>query len=303
MQSVLDALPWLAGRQAKLSVPRLRQLVKDQAAVLALSQWLAEGHLDYRLEATLQARLGREPIQVQRRRLYPFSTLVSRREIIRRLRRHPQKELNPSWWATMPEARWQDAEGQPGDILIFGYVLALVTTSPEEHVRAQAKGLPLRLLFPLPSEWQRAHRPQPLSLKYEGPGPLSLTLHGQTGQGLGTYELTLPEKQRLTPPPRWAELYAVSTAEVPQGRLGMSQQGVKEPLIVHPTQWGNLWLYGLEVWWLGYLTRRAFDQQARRLPAGHPKGAGVRLAQTAYGVPLSVLRPMEDLAARLIGEG
>ena len=95
----------------------------------------------------------------------------------------------------------------------------------------------------------------------------------------------------------------MSTAEVPQGRLGMSQQGVKEPLIVHPTQWGNLWLYGLEVWWLGYLTRRAFDQQARRLPAGHPKGAGVRLAQTAYGVPLSALRPMEDLAARLIGEG
>ena len=126
VQSVLDALPWLAGRQAKLSVPRLRQLVKDQVAVLALSQWLAEGHLDYRLEATLQARLGREPVQVQRRRLYPFSTLVSRREIIRRLRRHPQKELNPSWWATMPEARWQDAEGQPGDILIFGYVLALV---------------------------------------------------------------------------------------------------------------------------------------------------------------------------------
>jgi len=54
---------------------------------------------------------------------------------------------------------------------------------------------------------------------------------------------------------------------------------------------------------LGYLPRRAFAQQARRLPPGSLKGMGVRLGQEAYGVPLSALRPMEDLAARLIGEG
>ncbi len=298
VQAVLEALPWLVGRQAELSVPRLRQLAKDQVAVLALTRWLAEHRLEYRLEPTRWARWGRDPIRVQRRHVYPFATLVSRRAVLRRLRR---ASPDPEWWATVPEARWQSAEGRPEDILVFGYVLALVASTPEENVRAQSKGLPLRLLYPLPAAWQRWPYPQSLALKYEGPGSLSLTLHGQTEQGWGAYDLALPEKQRLTTEPRWVELYALSTAALPEGRLGVSRPGGSSPLIVSPTQWGNVWLYGLEVWWLGYLTRRAFDQQARRLPSGTDKGAGVRLGQAAYGVPLHALRPMDDLAARLIG--
>lgn len=299
VQAALEALPWLVGRRARLSAPRLRQLVKDRVALLALLRWLAEGHLPYQMAGTPLAQLGREPVRVQGRRLYPFATLVPHRSVIRRLRRRPEAE----GWATVPEARWQSAEAQPEDILVFGLVLALVARDAAESQKALERGLPVRLVFPMPGDWHRWPRPQRVTLKYEGPGGLPLTLHGQSEEALAAYPVALPPGQRLAPDPRWLELYALSTEHLPQGRVGVLRQGAKTPLVIRPAQWANLWLYGLEVWWLGYLPRRAFAQQARRLPPGSLKGMGVRLGQVAYGVPLSALRPMEDLAARLIGEG
>lgn len=302
VQSVLEALPWLVGRRAELSVPRLRQLVKDRVALLALLRWLAEGHLTYQVEGTLLAQLGRDPVRVQGRRLYPFATLVPHRSVIRHLRRHPKQALDAEVWATVPAARWQNAAAQPEDILVFGLVLALVADTAAESRKALAQGLPLRLVFPLPAGWLPGREPQALTLKYEGPGTLPLTLHGQREGDLSAYTLNLTAGQRLTPPLRWLEVYALSTERLPQGRVGLSRPGARAPLVIRPDQWANLWVYGLEVWWLGYLPRRAFAQQARRLPPGSPKGLGVRLGQAAYGVPLSALRSMDDLAARLLGE-
>lgn len=303
VQSVLEALPWLAGRGAGLAAPRLRQLVKDRVALLALLRWLAEGHLAYQVSGTPLAQLGREPVQVQGRRLYAFTTLIPQRALIQRLRRRPEQGLSAEVWATVPEGRWQGIEAQPEDILTFGLVLALVAHALSESQRAVERGLPVRLLFLLPLGWLPGRHPQSLTLKYEGPGTLPLTLHGQSEGDLSAYALSLAAGQRLTPSPRWLELYALSTERLPQGRVGLLRPGTAPPLVIRPTQWANLWLYGMEVWWLGYLPRRAFAQQARRLPAGSLKGLGVRLGQAAYGVPLSALRPMGDLAARLIGEG
>ncbi len=299
VEAVLEALPWVADQRTTLTTPRLRQLVKDQVGLLALMHWLAEAGLPYRLGASPLARIGREPVWVGGRRLFFFSTLIARREVLRPLRRQPGPLLAQAGWATIPAERLRAPGDQPEDALVFGYVLALVTDTLAEARRAHARGHPVRLVFPWKAEKGRWAAPQALALKYEGPGALRLTLHGHTETAYAAASFDLPEGERRITPQRWRTVYALSIEQIPTGRVGIAPPGGR-PVVVTPSQWGNLWLYGLEVWLLGYLSRRTFMQQARYLPAGAVKAPGLLTRRPAYGVPLASLRSPEDLIARLV---
>ncbi len=296
--AVLEALPWLAERRTAVTVPRLRQLVKDQAALLALMHWLAQGAVPYTVETFPGTLPGRAPLWVAGRRLFPQAVLLSHRAGIQALRQHPEQAQQRAW-ATVPEPRLRALGGAPEDLFVFGLVLGLVAQHPQHTPRLLAKALPLRLIFPLPLARRRWPGEAWLSLKYEGPGTLSLVLYGRRAGKAVRYpvDLRAGERQRLEQP--WGALYALVTEQVPAGRVGVGSTLWAQPLVVPAQAWGNLWLYGMEVWWLGYLSRRAFLQQARLLPPGASRGWGLRLPQRAYAVPVESLRPMADLSARL----
>ncbi len=299
VRSVLEALPWLVTRDQPLRVWVLQDLVKERVGQLAWLRWLAEQDLRYEVAPAPSGMVGREVVWCHGQRLLLATGWLREREAVRLARRAPQRWLQEAC-AVLPEPQWDAPNGQPEDILVFAWVLALVTRSEEEMARALARGFPAVPAVALPPRWYHLPRPMQVALKYEGPGGVRVRLYGQAeADGPGVLTLRLPARKRVAVPGQWHGVYLLVAATPPRGRLGVALQPAGWRCVFVPWSWQNLWLYGLEVHLVGYLTRRAFRQQARRIAGSALQRMGWQAAYPGYAVPATALRSLSDLAARL----
>lgn len=299
LRAALEALPALAGRPEGATPAALRDLTRARVAQLAWLGWLKARGVAYRVEALLPEQEGQPMLWAQGRRLWLAVAWLGERAALRRAR-HDLAAWLAEAVLPVPEAWWHQPNGQPEDVFVFALVRALVTRNPAEVERALARGLPVAPAVTPPVPWQRLPRPMQVVLKYEGPGSLTVRLYGLDDQERPKcLVLTLPAGERRVAPDRWRGVQALVAARPPQGRLGLALYPPGWRRVFPPAAWENLWLYGLGVDLLGYLTRRTFQQQARRMAPTEALPLGERPRQAVYALPATALLPLSDLLARL----
>lgn len=277
---------------------RLQQLVAGVAVELALRRHLNQENVPYDvLGSTPFSDPEKFDLSFGGRRVDVRTSLVTDRSRIRQMRHNPQILLGAR--ARLPVEQLElDGLGMH-DIYIFAYLAALVTQTRSSLAKAIAAGQPTYLIHSLPPRWAQPQTWQPLgrlALKCDTSHALAVEVGGRDvgGKLLGEKILLQPRTRAELEQPFFSLTYLHAPA-LPDGQLGLYSVALGKPYLVLPREWTNIWVYGLEVVLLGYLSRREFRDKAERLPLKDSSAETRLRSGDELAVPAAELRPLGEL--------
>jgi hypothetical protein len=284
---------------------RLRKIVAGVAVELAFRRWLeAEGVPFDLLGATPFTERDRYDLRLGGRRCDLKSFLVSDKVQITALRRDPTLLYGAE--ALVPEGQLRSEQLGEQDVYVFGFLAGLETRGAEALGRALLAEQPVYLLYAFERpEWRGAETWRSLGrliLKADGREALTVEVGGQDHSRAAVVEqLTLAPRLRTVTPAEYYALLYLHTAQLPAAPVGVRSAALRETQLIAPKDWVNIWVYGLEVFIAGWLTKAEFREQARRLPAGSAVWQYPKTQTDNRAVPVARLRPISELAALVKG--
>ncbi len=294
------SLAYTYNRMGTRLLERLRRIVAGVAAELALRRWLHAQKIPFdTLGETDFTRPDRYDIALAGHRCDLKTFLITRRAQIQALRRDPQQLLQAQALVPLDQHR---SHQHAQDIYLFAFIYALLTQSEAEIRKAQKRSQPFYWIYPLPKAWSRPKIWSPLAplvLKSEEDTPLLLEIGGQTADGsFFSRRLELPPRTRFVLDEPFFSLLYVHAQTRPQGRVGIRSAVRSDACIIQSLDWGNIWVYGLEIHLVGWTTWEEFDLQARALPAGSAVLQYQRTRTRNLALPVAKLRPFTHLLER-----
>lgn len=296
------SLAYTYDRMGGDSFHRLRRIVAGIAVELAFRRYLHEqGVVFNTLGATPFTEPDRYDLAFGRHRCDVKSYLIAHRTQIATLRCHPDRLFQAQALVPLDQVA---AEGhRPNDIYLFAFLLGLVAASRQEMERAQTAGQPIYLVHPLPAAWSRptCWRPlEGLALKSECEETLQIELGGQDAEReFVTWRCELPPRRRILPSQEFYTLCYVHVSSLPTARVGLYSPLCGAPYLIRPREWSNIWVYGMEIWLIGWLTYEQFRSRAKALPAGVRTFPYACTRTRNLAVPMGELWPLRSLLERL----
>lgn len=290
------------GRYPQLnSFDRIRLRAADSVAALALRRVLTERGVPHQLVPSPNFNhTGSCDPALGGRRCLPAAQLICRRSLIRQVKREPEALLARKVFLA-EKVDWAGYSDE--DLLIFAFISALVTRSREATKQAVVAGQPLHLLYRMPPGWSLPERwapLEPLVLKTDQSGPLTVILHGQDGrQRYLAQQVRLQGRCRTEVSTGLFSIGALGIDRLPKGPLGLYNSATSEILLAAPYQWGNVWLYALQIVLAGYIRRGDFYRQAE--PANQAEALSTNPClkdERLLALPAAALRPLADLFQR-----
>jgi hypothetical protein len=303
MAYACNTLPVVARQSSTDIFPHLRRLVIEQAAELAFRRHLSQRNVPHHL-ATGGFSVGCDKAYavIGGRNCDVYSIGIFRKGKIHLL--HHKSATLLSALALVPSAELDSAQRCESDLLIFCFVTALVTPNLSEMKRAAAAELPINLIYPLPAIWSRRSSLEDLGqlvFKSESNQPLKVTIVGQTqNHSLLTEEKTLPSLCRVTAENLFSSLTYLKLTVIPSGRLGIRSPKLGKPMIIKPYEWGNIWVYGMQIFLSGWITRGEFHRLARPYQPNHTGWEHDTVSNKYMAMPVSKLRSLEELFSKAI---
>ena len=283
---------------------RLRKIVSGVAVELALRRWLQQTGVPFDVQGTTPfTDKDRYDLRLGGRRCDVKSNVVSDRTQISALRR------DPAWLyeaeALVPADQLRSSRMDDSDVYIFGFLAGLETRDHAELQKAILAGQPVYLLHTLPgepwagaAEWRSLGR---LVFKAGAGQTLELEAGGQDQSHAALAEhLTLAPGQRMQTAAEYYSLLYLHLPRLPEGVLGVHSPAHAQTVVIEPWHWQNIWVYGLEVFIAGWLSKSEFRAKSRRLPAGSAVRQYSRTQTENRAVPVTALRSMTELAELVI---
>jgi hypothetical protein len=242
----------------------MRDLVATTAADLAFRRYLSGEHILHTIQGSFPyANPGSYPVLLRGRRCMMKSSLIFGRKTIHSLRSQPSRIL-----ASQAQLTVDDLETDPhldDDLLVFALVLALITRRPSELENALAAGQPICLIHTLPENWANPLPNLPLrdiTFKTDCDQELMLDMGGRDPEGNFLEEtLSLKPRTRTRLEQPFQSLAYLRSSQPVLSQGGLSNPACKITHIFRPGQWGNIWIYGLEIFLIGYTTQAEFRRQ------------------------------------------
>jgi hypothetical protein len=279
---------------------RLRKIVAGVAVELAFRRWLDAEAIPYDLlGATAFTEKDRYDLRLGGRRCDVKSFLISDWRRSAALRRDPAWLLEAE--ALVPEDQFNSAALDENDFYLFGFLAGEETRQSADVKKALQAGRPVYLLYTLADDdwlgrktWQSLGR---LVFKSNLSQPMLVEVGGQDEQ-----RTALVERFRLQPHTRteteheFFSLLSVRAPRLPEEVLGVHSPTLKETRLIPPGAWFNIWVYGLEIFMAGWLTKAEFRALGRKLPAGSHVQQYNRTQTDNRAVPAKDLHPLAELA-------
>lgn len=296
-----QSLPNIAGRDPKEIFQHMRRIVADQAAELAFRRHLSTINLPYTLNMGGTFTLpGRASTVIGGRNCCLYNSKIFKRSRIHQIHQDLTCLLSSQAWIPSEDLFFENRSET--DLLIFSFVTGLVAPDQSQITKAKAAGKTDYLIYTMPAAWSQPSgwtSVGKITLKSESTENLTLTLGGTTeNRTWCVEEVNLPPLQRVHVPITFHSLAYVHISESPGGRLGLHSQELDNTMLIYPSQWGNIWVYGMRIILAGWITRGEFRRCARHY---HPTLHARELKEGSgqyQAVPFSTLRPLEDLFTR-----
>lgn len=307
------SLHYTFNRMRLAPTTRLRKIVAGVAVELAFRRWLQAQDVPFDLlGATPFTERDKYDLRLGGRRCDVKSFLISDRSQITALRR------DPAWLeaaeALVPDDQFQSDRLGEQDIYLFGFLAGLETRSAPELDKALQAEQPVYLIHTLSQPNWRGTSPLPgsdpaagtgawrslgrLLFKADTPGPVELEAGGQAADHAGWVErLQLAPRVRTATTGEFYSLLYLHVPRLPGGPLGVRSPALRQTVVIQPGEWENIWVYGIEVFLAGWLPKADFRALSRRLPSGSAVLQYPRTQTTNRAVPVTQLRPVEELAA------
>jgi hypothetical protein len=297
---IIHSLVHPGGRSIDPAFDFLRAEVVDSAVELAFRRLLTQENVPHDLiESLAFSEPDRYDVAFGGRRCVVFGTLICQREEISRIHKNPGTLVKGDVF--LREARRSGAH-RDVDLYIFATLTGLVTRSRQDLQKALNASQPSCLVFPMPGTWGTPSQWEPLgplALKADISAPVSLTLSGQDRQRAFLQStVELPSRQRIQVEEGFHTLNALAVSALPDGPVGVSSPWLRETLLVSPYQWGNVWVYGMRIFLMGYISQGDFNRQAGNVPASRGVTSDPCLEEGAIPIPANSLKPLKDLFIR-----
>ena len=86
---------------------------------------------------------------------------------------------------------------------------------------------------------------------------------------------------------------------IPEARIGLHCPRMGDLYLIQPHEWGNIWIYGMEIWLTGYLAHEEFRRKASAIHAGSRVFQYSKTQIKNFSVPVADLRPLPELFERV----
>ncbi len=296
------SLPHTYDRMGGSPFDRLRRIVVGIAVELAFRRYLTQEGVPFDVKgATPFTDPDRYDVSLGGHRCDIKSFLISHREQITALHADPALLLNAP--GLIPLDQYSGEGHSPNDLYLFAFLTGLAAATPEEVQKARQASRPIHLIHPMPAPWLRPHVWTPLgrlALKSESGHPLHVEIGGQDAErGFITQRVELPPRKRVELEGSFYSLAYIHVDGPPAGRLGVHSLAKAETYVVQPADWGNIWIYGMRVFLVGWIGREEFREKAGLLYEGSRVFQYDRTRTRNLAVAVSELRPLRELLARV----
>ena len=295
------SLAYTYNRMGGSPYERLRRIVAGVAVELAFRRYLAEHEIPFDvLGATPFTDPDRYDVSLGGRRCDIKSFLITYREQIAEMKRNPQIVLRAP--ALVPSDQ-HAAEGHSAyDLYLFAFLAGLVAASQEDLDKVIAAGQPYYLIHAMPESWTRPaewHSLGPLILKSESESVQTVEIGGQVeGRELRSLTVQVSPRTRVKVEGFFSVAY-IHTQTQPEARIGIHSPILEKTHLIGPSDWGNIWVYGLDILLAGYLTREEFSRNASSILPGSRVFQYDRTRTKNLAVAVSDLKPLSELFERV----
>ncbi|HEY2980755.1 MAG TPA: hypothetical protein VGJ22_06210 [Anaerolineales bacterium] len=292
------SLPYTYDRMGGSSFDRLRRIVAGVAVELAFRRYLTRQDIPFDVKgATPFTDPDRYDVSLGGHRCDLKSFLITHREQISDMRRDAGILLKAP--ALVPSDQHAAEGHRDDDLYLFAFLTGILAASQADLKKALAADQPCHLLHVMPDAWAKPQTWSPLgrlALKSESDAPLRVELSGQDERrGFLTRTLELPPHTRVEAGDPFFALSSVRLEGVPQARLGIHSPIRNETHLIAPREWGNIWVYGMDIWLAGYVTREEFRRRAHNIPSGSRVFQYDRTRTKNLAVPVRELKPLGEL--------
>ena len=297
----LRSLPYTYNRVGVSPYDRLRRIVAGAAVELAFRRYLSEQNIPFDVKgATPFTDPDRYDVALGGRRCGIKSFFISHRGQALEMKRNPQVVLDTP--ALVPSDQ-NAADGHSDkDIYLFAFLSGLVAASQDDLQKAMYKKQPYHLVQVMPDAWMRPSRWNPLGalvLKSESAEKQFIELGGQDERReMRSLEVELPPNTRVQIDDGFFSVAYIQSKCLPGARIGIHSPVRDETHIINAMDWGNIWVYGMDILLAGWLTRGEFNQRATPIQEGARDFQYNRTRTKNLAVPMHELKPISDLLER-----
>jgi hypothetical protein len=287
---------------ANLSYDRIRRTVAGTIVELAFRRYLSQQDISFDVTAaTPFTDPARHDVLLGRHRCDIKSFLISHRDQIAEIRRDAGVLLNAP--ALVPSDHHANSGHSDNDLYLFAFLSGLVAASQNDLKKAAETNQPHYLMHVMPEKWRKPFHWNPLgalALKSESDADMLIEISGQDQErGNLTRLVNLPPKTRITVDDPFYSVTAIHVKNIPSARLGIHSPTYKETHLISPLEWGNIWVYGMDIILTGFISRGEFRQRAKLLPPNSRTFQYDHTKTKNLAVPISELNPLPDLFARV----
>ena len=114
-----------------------------------------------------------------------------------------------------------------------------------------------------------------------------------------TATLELPPKKRMLVEGDFYSLAYVHAVRRPEARIGLHSPARGDAYLIHAHEWGNIWVYGMDIFLTGWLSHEEYRRKAKVLQAGMRTMQFDRTRVKNLLVPMAELNPFRPLLAHV----
>lgn len=290
------ALALRALTREQILYDRLRRMVAGFAVELAFRRHLSRNAIPYEVAPALPlAERERHDVLLNGRRCDLKSFFISDRNQILNIRRQPEILLDAP--ALVPSDINAGEGHADQDLYVFAFVTGLKAASPRDVTMTATAHQPHYFMRVMPERWRSPAHWHPLgtlTLKSESQLRVGVEICGlNQAREFVARQVQLPPRKRVAEEHQFHSIACLHLENFPAARLGIALQG--SPIVIAPEEWKNIWVYGLEIIFAGYITRGEFCRRAGNIPPGTRVFQYNRTRVKNLAVPVASLRPLKDL--------
>ena len=298
----LRTLPYVFNRPGGSPYDRLRRTVASTAVELAFRRYLAEQNVPFDVKgANPFTDPDRYDVILGGRRCDIKSFLISYREQIAEMKRNPAVILNAP--ALVPSDQIAVEGHSDKDIYLFAFLSGLIAASQADIQKAIYKNQPHNLVHVMPDAWMRPSKWNPLGalvLKSESAETQVVEVNGQDERReMRSLEVELLPNTRVQIDDGFFSVAHIHSKALPDARIGIHSPARNGTHLIGTMDWGNIWIYGVDILLAGWLTRAEFNQRAKPIREGTRVFQYDRTRTKNLSVPVNELRSFSDLLERV----
>ncbi len=294
----LRSLPHTFDRANTSPYDRLRRAVASVAVELAFRRYLGEQNIPFEVQSAAPfTEPDRYDVILGGRRCEIKSFLISHLEQADEMKRNPAVLLDAP--ALVPSDQHAGDGHSENDLYLFAFISGHIAASQDDLRKVAESKQPHYLLHVMGEEWRKPLNWNPLgrlALKSESEEEMLVEINGQAeGREFVTRLLNLPPQTRVLMEDPFYSLTSVHVHRPPKARLGIRCEAREKTYLISPLEWGNIQVYGMDIYLAGYLLRGEFSRKAAQLPPNSRVFQYNRTHVKNLVVPVSDLKSLSGL--------